>query len=116
MDLESIIGTCLIFVIAIGLLAIAIALKILSLGMMDIDSFLQNFSTLLVENRILSKSDRQKVFRRVSEKKEEAISKIEEQIKNSNTSNDLREDISRQILHILDPVIDKAVNQVSIYF
>lgn len=116
MDLESIIGACLKFVIAIGLIAIAIALKILSLGMMDIDSFLQNFSTLFVENRILSKSDRQKVFRRVSEKKEEAISKIEEQIKNSNTSNDLREDISRQILHILDPVIDKAVNQVSIYF
>lgn len=116
MDLESIIGACLKFIIAIGLIAIAIALKILTLGMMDIDSFLQNFDTLFVENRILSKSDRQKVFKRVSEKKDETISKIEEQIKNSNTSTDLREDISGQILNILNPVIDKAVNQVSIYF
>lgn len=116
MDLENTLMTAFKVIIGLGLLLVALALKLLTLGMVDIDYVMEQLDKMFLENQKLSKSKRQSAYNRVVDKKEDTISKIEMAINKSNTPTESQKEVSDQIIMILTPAIDKAVNMVSIYF
>lgn len=116
MDLENALMTAFKVIIGLGLLLVALALKLLTLGMVDMDYVMEQLDKMFLENQRLSKSKRQSAYQRVVDKKDDTISKIEMAINKSSTPTESQNEISDQIIKILTPAIDKAVNMVSIYF
>ncbi len=116
MDLENSLMTSFKVIIGLGLLLVALALKLLTLGMVDMDYVMEQLDKMFLENQRLSKPKRQSAYQRVVDKKEDTISKIEMAINKSTTPTESQKEVSDQIIKILTPAIDKAVNMVSIYF
>lgn len=116
MDLENALMTAFKVIIGLGLLLVALALKLLTLGMVDMDYVMEQLDKMFLENQRLSKSKRQSAYQRVVDKKDDTISKIEMAINKSSTPAESQNEVSDQIIKILTPAIDKAVNMVSIYF
>lgn len=116
MDLENTLMTAFKVIIGLGLLLVALALKFLTLGMVDMDYVMEQLDKMFLENQKLSKPKRQSAYQRVVDKKEDTISKIEMAINKSDTPTESQNEVSDQIIMILTPAIDKAVNMVSIYF
>lgn len=116
MDLENTLISAFKYLIAFTIAFVALGLTILTFGIVDMDFVVDKLDKMFLENQKLSKSKRKSAYERVVDKKEETIAKIELAINKSNTPEESKKEISDQIINILTPAIDKAVNMVSIYF
>ncbi|MDE7189812.1 MAG: hypothetical protein K2N96_06675 [Muribaculaceae bacterium] len=115
-NLENVLMGVFKCILALCILTGAVILKILTFGMVDIDTVCKYLDKMFVENQTLSKERRQKALNKFKENKEENVSKISEAIRRARMSAEARDNVSSQIIQTLSPVIDKAVDVVSIYF
>ncbi|MDE5796493.1 MAG: hypothetical protein K2H75_05235, partial [Muribaculaceae bacterium] len=115
-NLENVLMGVLKVILAICILTGALLLTILTLGMVNMETISKQLDKMFVENQTLSKNKRQKALKKFKDNKEENINKITEAIRNAQMSAEVQDNVSSQIIQTLSPVIDKAVDVVSIYF
>ncbi len=115
-SLENVLMGVFKFILAICIFTGALILTIITLGMVDLESIGKQLDKMFVENQTVSKNKRQKALKKFKENKEENISKISEAIRNAQMPPEAQDNVSSQIIQTLSPVIDKAVDVVSIYF
>lgn len=115
-NLENVLMGVFKVIIAICILTGALLLTIFTLGMVNMETVSKQLDKMFVENQTLSKSKRQKALNKFKDNREDNINKISEAIRNAQMSAEAQDNVSSQILKTLSPVIDKAVDVVSIYF
>ncbi|MDE6668686.1 MAG: hypothetical protein K2K26_03255 [Muribaculaceae bacterium] len=115
-NLENVLMGVLKVILAVCILTGALLLTIFTLGMVNMEAVSKQLDKMFVENQTLSKNKRQKALKKFEDNKEENINKITEAIRNAPMSAEVRDNVSSQIIQTLSPVIDKAVDVVSIYF
>lgn len=115
LDLEAFLVGIFKFALALGILTVALTLSIFTFGLIDFEDITKPFDKFF-DDKPMPKPKREKAYRNFKEERSKNIKKIQEGLQKAPTPPEAQENISNQLIETISPIIDKAVNVVSIYF